>query len=174
MRKLKFRNVLLPAVLFLLSGNLRAQDLSFNLSVNSPKMNAPMNMKVSVSGSKIAMEPQNMGTQGQMKIILDNATAKQYMLMDANGQKMAMALNMDMEKKTDAVKDPKVTTTTETRMIDGYKCTKVITETEEQKADLWITPDVGMQYSDFYKMFNSSKGSQGSLTSIPELKSIKG
>jgi hypothetical protein len=174
MRNLKLKNILWPLVLLILSGNLRAQDLSFNLSVSAPKLSTPMVMKVSVSGSKIAMEPQNMGTQGKMKIILDNATSKQYMLMDANGQKMAMALNMDIEKKAEAVKDPKITTTTETRIIDGYKCTKVITETEEQKADLWITPDVGMQYSDFYKMFNSSKGSAGSVTKRPELKSVKG
>lgn len=161
--------------LTIFSGFLAAQDLSFNLSITTVKNPEPVLIKVSVSGSKIAMQPQNMGTPGSMTILIDNAKGKQYMLMNANGQKMAMAVNMNsVEKAAEAAKDPKVTITKETKTVDGHKCTKVITETEEQKADLWITEDVGMQYSEFSKMFNSAKGPQGSIAKMPELKNVKG
>ena len=157
------------------SGFLGAQDLSFNLSVLTAKNPEPILMKVSISGSKMAMEPQNMGTPGSMTILVDQATGKQYMLMNSNGQKMAMAVNMNsIEKAAAAAKDPKVTITKETKTIDGYKCTKVITETDEQKADLWMTQDVGMQYAEFYKMINSAKGPQGSVAKVPDLKNVKG
>ncbi len=152
-----------------------AQDLSFNLSVTTTKTQEPILIKVFVSGTMVAMQPQNMGTPGAMTFLVDNAAGKQYMLMNANGQKMAMAVSPnDMQKQAAAIKEPKVTITKETRMIDGYKCTRVITETDDQKADLWITQDVGMQYADFYKMFNASKGPQGSMAKIPELKNVKG
>lgn len=170
-----FKTGLLSLALIISSGLLAAQDLSFNLSVLTAKNPEPILMKVSISGSKMAMEPQNMGTPGSMTILVDQATGKQYMLMNSNGQKMAMAVNMNsMEKAAAAVKDPKVTVTKETKTIEGYKCTKVITETDDQKADLWMTQDVGMQYADFYKMMNSAKGPQGSVAKVPDLKNVKG
>ena len=163
-------------LLSIFSGYLTAQDLSFNVAVTTGKNPEPILIKVAISGPKIAMQPQNMGIPGSMTILVDNAKGKQYMLMNANGQKMAMALPVNTtDKATAAAKDPKVTITKETKTVDGYKCTKVITETEEQKADLWVTQDVGMQYADFYKMMNSAKGPQGgSMVKIPDLKTVKG
>ncbi|MDQ3052117.1 MAG: DUF4412 domain-containing protein [Bacteroidota bacterium] len=173
---MKIKKVVLIVLLGIFSAfAATAQDLSFNLSVTTPKSTEPMRMKVFVSGMKVAMQPENMGTPGAMTILVDNSAGKQYVLMNANGQKMAMAVNLnDVQKSTDIAKEPKVTLTKETRVIDGYKCTRVITETDDQKTDLWITQDVGMQYADFYKMFNASKGPQGAMMKIPELKNVKG
>lgn len=167
------KKLYLILILCVVTGTVISQDLSFNLSVITPKNPEPFELKVSASGSKIAIEPRNMGTPGSMTIIVDNAKGKQYMLMNANGQKMAMALNIDAANKA-ITKEPKVTVTKEVKTIDGYKCTRVICETDEQKSDLWITQDVGMQYAEFYKMFNSSKGPQASMVKIPELKTVKG
>ncbi len=170
---MKFKNIGVFLLLSVFPGLLISQDLSFNLSVFTAKNPEPYEIKVSASGSKIAMEPRNIGVPGAITIIVDNTTGKQYMLMNSNGQKMAMGLKLDAESKN-PVKEPRVTITKEFKTIDGYKCTRVLCESEDQKSDMWITQDVGMQYADFYKMFNSSKGPQGSMMKIPELKTVKG
>jgi len=155
---------------------LLAQDLSFNLTVTSAKQTEPMLINVYVSGSKIAMQPQNMGVPGTLTILVDNSKGTQHMLMNSNGQKIAMPISMDnVEKAKAAAKEPKVTVTKETKIVDGHKCYKVITETEDQKTDLWMTEDVGMQYAEFYKLMSAAKGPQGaSMIEIPELKNLKG
>ena len=151
-----------------------SQDLNFKVSITSDKSTEPFVMKVSASGTKMIMEPQQMAPQGNMKFLIDNAASKQYMLMDMNGQKMAMAFDMkDFEKASESKTPPKVTITKEARTIDNYKCTKVIVESDEEISDIWITEDVGMQYSEFFKMMSSAKNANPA-TSIPELKNVKG
>ena len=85
---------------------------------------------------------------------------------------------LDISKKpatNDAqTKDPKITITKETKVIDTYKCTKVITETEEMINDMWLTQDLGLNYSDLYKMVSSNQSPQGSNYGIPAMKNIKG
>lgn len=152
-----------------------AQDLSFTMEMISTKQKDPIIMKVASKGNKIALTPQVTGTQGQMKIIVDHGAKKQYMLMDANGQKMAMAMDLtDIEKAIEQSKDPKVTITKETKVIDGYKCTKVITETDETISEMWLTEDLGLNYGDLYKMVSSNKSPQGSNYGIPVMKNVKG
>ncbi|HMT27660.1 MAG TPA: DUF4412 domain-containing protein, partial [Bacteroidia bacterium] len=125
--------------------------------------------------TKIAMIPQFAGSQGQMTIIVDHAAKKQYMLMDGNGQKMAMVMEMtDIEKAIEQAKDPKITVTKETKVIDTYKCTKVISETEENTSDMWLTQDLGLNYSDLYKMVTTNKSPAGGNYGMPAMKNIKG
>lgn len=166
---------LLTLITFLFMFPLVAQDLSFTMEMTSTKQQDPMIMKVVSKGNKIALTPQVAGTQGQMKIIVDHGAKKQYMLMDANGQKMAMAMDMtDIEKAIEESKDPKITITKESKVIDGYKCTKVITETAETNSEMWLTEDLGLNYGDLYKMVSSNKSPQGSNYGIPAMKNIKG
>lgn len=154
--------------------SLSAQDLSFTVSIVSDKNKDPMIMKVAASGTKMVMEPQQMTPQGTMKFLVDNTTSKQYMLVDANGQKMAMAFDMnDFGKTNESKTPPKITITKETRTVDGYKCTKVIAETDDQLTDMWTTEAVGMQYADFSKMMASAQ-KQNPYASVPELKNMKG
>ncbi|MBL0342395.1 MAG: DUF4412 domain-containing protein [Bacteroidetes bacterium] len=152
-----------------------SQDLSFNMEVTSAKQKDPIIMKVMSKGTKVVIQPQFSAEQGKMSIIVDQSTKKQYMLMDGNGQKMAMKMDMtDFDKATDQAKDPKITITKETKVIDSYKCTKVITETDENICDMWLTQDVGLSYSDLYKMVAPGKGPQGGGAGIPALKNVKG
>ncbi len=145
------------------------------MEMTSAKQKEPVTMKIVSKGTKIAMTPQVTGTQGQMKIIVDHAAKKQYMLMDGNGQKMAMVMEMtDIEKAIEQSKDPKITITKETKVIDGYKCTKVITETDESVSEMWLTEDLGLNYGDLYKMVSSNKSPQGSNYNIPAMKNVKG
>src|SRR5688572_10850688 len=91
----------LSAVSFQLTG----QDLSFNINVLSPKSTEPFVMKVSVSGTKVAMQTQQSTNQGQMSFLMDNSTGKQYLLMEGNGQKLAMPIDMsEVEKKSEIPK----------------------------------------------------------------------
>jgi len=169
------KTTLLTLVALLFMFPLVAQDLSFTMEMTSAKQKDPVIMKVVSKGNKIALTPQVTGTQGQMKIIVDHTAKKQYMLMDANGQKMAMAMDMtDIEKAIEQSKDPKITITKETKVIDGYKCTKVITETDESISEMWLTEDLGLNYGDLYKMVSSNKSPQGSNYGIPAMKNVKG
>jgi len=153
---------------------IKAQDLSFKVTIITADTVQPIIMKVQVSGSRMLMEPLNMGTPGSMKIMVDNAQNKQYMLMNMNGQKMAMPVDMkSLEKAPEAYSEPKLTITQETKVINNHKCTKVLTESETQKGIFWVSPDVGMDYAEFYKILSAWK-SQNNMVRIPELKSVKG
>lgn len=171
-----FKTFAFATFLLIFSSGLFAQDVSFNMEITNGKSTEPMVMKVVSSGSKIAMIPQIQGDQGSMKIVLDNAANKQYVLMDHSGQKMAMVVDpFEAEKFADkASAEPKITKTNETRTIDGYKCTKIIAETDEVKSDIWLTQDSGLSYSELYKIFNSRKGTPGADKTLPALQGVKG
>lgn len=162
-------------VLLAFSMNLSAQDLSFNMEVTTPKSKDPIVMKVASSSSKIMMEPTNMGDKGNMKFIIDNSNNTKYMLMVNNGQKMAMLVDPFVEDKlAEKTAEPKIIITQEYRTIDGYKCNKVIAQTEEVTTDLWLTQEAGLSYSDLYKIFNSTKNTPGARSALPALKNVKG
>ncbi len=174
MNFIKFTLTTVTLVIFGITATL-AQDLSFNMEITSAKQKEPVTMKVMSKGTKVAIYPQFSEAQGKMSIIVDQATKKQYMLMDMNGQKMAMAMDMtSMEKANEQAKDPKITITNESKVIDTYKCTKVITETDENICDMWLTQDIGLSYTDLYKMLAMGKTPQGGSPGIPALKNVKG
>lgn len=166
----------LVAILVIFSVALNAQDLSFNMEMTSPKTKDVVVMKVVTSESKMAIVPQLPDGQGSMKIILDNAANKQYVLMEHGGQKMAMAVDaFESEKYAEkASKEPKITKTNEKRTIDGYSCTKIIAETDEVTSDIWLTQEAGLSYSDLYKIFNSRKGTPGADKALLSLKGVSG
>jgi len=158
------------------SMSLTAQNISFNMEVTTPKSKEPMNMRVVSSSDKTVMQLTNMSQQqNSMKILIDNATDKKYILMDNNGEKIATMVNpFEVEKAMESAKEPKITATKETRTIDGYQCTKVIAETDEVTSDLWLTQEAGFTYNELYKIFNSTKGTPGARASLPALKDVKG
>lgn len=171
------KNILTAIITVLFIGtSALAQDLSFNMEMTSAKQKEPMVMKVLSKGTKVAIQPQMPENQGKMSIIVDQTKKKQYMLMDANGQKMAMVMDMtEVDKAAEQAKDPKITITNETKVIDNHKCTKVVTETDENICDMWLTQDVGLSYLDLYKMISPGSGPHGGGgTGIPALKNVKG
>jgi len=171
----KIKTLKVAGILMAFSMNISAQDLSFNMEVTTPKSQTPMVMKVSTSASKIAMEPTQMGDKGNMKFIIDNASNKKFMLMENNGQKMAMSVDPFIaDKAAEKIAEPKVVITQEYRTIDGYKCNKVIAQTEETTAELWLTQEAGLSYNDLYKIFNSTKGTPGARSALPQVKDMKG
>jgi hypothetical protein len=163
------------SVLLILTGFVSAQNLSFTMHISTPKSEKGFVVKVGMQGSKMAMEPQ-MGEAGSMRYIMDNSENRQYMLMENNGQKMAMMIDpFDAVQKTaEQAKDPKITVTRESRSIDGYQCKKVIAETEEVVTEIWMAESAGLNYQQLYKIFNSTKGTPGPRRAMPDLKDIKG
>jgi hypothetical protein len=177
-RNFKLMNIqkfLMILLLFTSSMALNAQEISFMMEVTPDKSKETIKMKVFAKGSKIAVIPQNLG-QGNMKIIVDNAAGKQYMLMDMNGEKMAMSLSSKATAAAESVqKEPKLTMTNDKKVIDGYNCTRMVAETDDNISDLWLSENVGITYAELFKMMNTSKapGMKGSA-SLPEMKNIKG
>ncbi len=152
-----------------------AQDLNFTMEIVSAKSKSPVLMKVSSSQSMVAIEPQFDGSQGTMRVLIDNNANKQFMLMEHNGQKMAMSIPAsEIEKAGEKTNEPKITVTKDVKTINGYKCTRIIAETQETISDVWVTSESGLNYSDLYKIFSSSKGHSGASRSLPQLKNVKG
>lgn len=171
---MKMTRSFLTLIFALTALSVSAQDISFNVQITTPKKAEPMTIKVATSGSKMVMQPQ-MGPQGAMRIIVDNAAKTQFLLMENNGQKMAMQVDAyDPATATSKVQNPKVTVTKETKTIDGMVCTKVIAETEENISTLWVTRDAGLSYQDLAKVINSSRGTPGSREMLPALEGVSG
>ncbi len=91
----------------------------------------PKSMDIYFKGDKARTE-MSMAT-GKMIIIMDMAKKEMMLLMDMMGQKMAMKqTEEDLKKKEEELKTKglydsiEVTTTKETKKINGYNCKKVI------------------------------------------------
>jgi hypothetical protein len=170
------RTTLFSLICFLSVFTVNAQDFSFDMEMTGVKMKEPMIMKLYSSGTKMVIKPQIAGAGG-MSVLVDEATKKQYLMMDNAGQKMAMVMNYtdQMNKAAETASDTKITVTTETKTIDGYKCKKIIAESAESKSDIWLTEDLGMNYADLYKMMSASgNGPQGKKNQLPAMKDVKG
>lgn len=170
------RTTLFSLICFLSVFTVNAQDFSFDMEMTGAKMKEPMLMKFYSSGTKMVIKPQIAGAGG-MSVLLDEATKKQYLMMDNAGQKMAMVMNYtdQMNKATETATETKVTVTNETKTIDGYKCKKIIAESAESKSDIWLTEDFGMNYADLYKIMSASgNGPQGKQNQLPAMKDVKG
>lgn len=155
----------------------KGQDLSFNMQMSKASDKEAMTMKVYTNKTKMLIQPQITGYKGNMSILIDQSAKKQYMLMNNEGQKMAMIINyVDQVEKMNAVGTvPKITRTGETKTIDGYQCEKVIAETEESKSTMWITKDLGLQYGDLYKIIASgNNGPQSQNANLPAMKEMNG
>jgi hypothetical protein len=149
-----------------------AQDFSFQMDIKSPKMPAGMSMKVAASSKKVAIQPLG-GPMGSMRIIIDGDANKQYVLMENKGQKTAMMVD-PFDSKSSSTKKPVVKSTKETKTIQGSKCTKVVVEGENGTSEMWVTKDAGINYQQFYQIFNSTKGTPGASNMIPDASEING
>ncbi len=82
----------------------KGQDLSFNMQMSKASDKEAMTMKVYTNKTKMLIQPQITGYKGNMSILIDQSAKKQYMLMNNEGQKMAMIINyVDQVEKMNAV-----------------------------------------------------------------------
>jgi len=151
-----------------------AQDFSFQMAITTPKMPDGMTMKVSSSMNKVAIQPLN-GPMSAMRIIIDGDAKKQYVLMENKGQKTAMVVDpFDASKTSQPTAKPTVRQTKETKTIGGLKCTKTIVESNGNTTEMWLASESSINYQQFFKIFNSSKGTPGASAVLPDAADIKG
>ncbi|HYV90512.1 MAG TPA: DUF4412 domain-containing protein [Chitinophagales bacterium] len=124
-----------------------------------------------VKGDKVAMEPNGTGPMNG-RIVGSSATKEYYMLVDADGKKIALNMNMDKMvgmygggnpalgkgKPDDHPVKPTVTETGETRVIDGYTCRQVLAEMNGEKSEFWITKDIDLSLGNL--LFSPNVGTQ--------------
>lgn len=152
--------------------NLNAQDFEGKIvySISYPKLDNPemaaMLPKESVMYLKADMVrvEANSGMGIKNVTISDAKTKKTTVLMDMLGQKYA--LHAEDDEDTDAenpYKDAKVTITTDTKMIAGYKCTKAIIEPngknkDSGKIEVYFTKDLGVNAKNASGPFKQIEG----------------
>ncbi|MBK8497626.1 MAG: DUF4412 domain-containing protein [Flavobacteriales bacterium] len=92
----------------------------------------------------------------QMKMLTDLKGKWSYMLMtDEKGKRTAMKSRKRKvvmeEASTTAKKEPVITVTKETRVIEGHTCTKVIVVTEDGTWTGWVAKDVKAPFTDMMR-----------------------
>jgi hypothetical protein len=133
----------------------------FTMTIVNEKRPEPMVINYTMKGDKIMTEMNMRGNT--MKSIIDNTAGTTTMLMDRGGNKTAMRTKfagmpaLAEEKK----EEPKVTKTTETKVIEGQDCIKYIIETAENTTELWITSINTFGFKDAIEAF--SRTNQGRM-----------
>jgi hypothetical protein len=163
----------LTALFVLMAAYSFAQDLSFVMEIKSPKMPAGMTMKVATSANKVAIQPVG-GPMAAMRIIIDGDAKKQYVLMENKGEKTAMVVDPFNGQGKPSSSKPVVKQTKETKTIEGLKCTKTIVQSDGNTTELWLAKDAGINYQQFFNIFNSIKGTPGASSLLPDASEIKG
>lgn len=136
------------------------------MTLESPKLKVPMEIDLTLKGQLTCMQIPSMAEAGFVKSIVYNETQTMLICMDRGGRKVAMKSNLKdnerfMPESTNS-KPATFTETKETKEIGGYKCTKVIMETDESIGDLWITYDVKLNMQELLGAMGANK-SPGSV-----------
>ena len=114
-------------------------------------------------GDQVALE-QTEGGPMNGKMVGNRKTKDYYVLIESEGKKIALNINMDQlkgmvpGKDTDATEPaahpdahpvkPTIHETGATRMIDGYSARQILTEMDGNKSEMWVTKDVDLSIAD--------------------------
>jgi GLPGLI family protein len=126
-------------------------------SSDKPDMELAIGM---MEGSKMVLEfmpgksrsDVSMGVMGTFVTIVDAKAKKALSLMDVMGTKYAVRSELEKSKMAPDEKDYKVEITSETKVIQGYTCTKAIMTADDGTImTIWFTKDIvvhtgGLQY----------------------------
>ena len=147
---MKKQIILLAAVL--ITGTINAQfEGSYILKMESSSSKKPIpDMKFTVKGDMATGEIVDRSqANGFKKNIMNKKDRTMLMLMDKNGNKVAMKNKMpEVKASPNDQSEPKITATGKTKMIEGYNCKEIISENEESTADLWTTDELGLSMTD--------------------------
>ena len=132
--------------------------MSFNSQIEMGE-NPPMlwNIEQQSSGGMMAMELQDeMIKKGVSKRVLFNPKDSTWtMLMSFNNVKQGARIHRaEMFREKHDQKKITVTASTEKKMIDGFSCRKIITESKNYRAEIWVTKDLNFDICNIYKLLN--------------------
>ncbi len=121
--------------------------------------NPPMlwNIESAANGGRMAMELQDdMIKKGVSKRVLFNPKDSTWtMLMSFNNVKQGARIHRaDMFREKKGSAKFSVTTAQTKRIIEGYHCVKVITESKNYRAEIWITKELKFDVCRIYKLLN--------------------
>lgn len=124
-------------------------------SSGNEKLKEPIEMKFTVKDNLAIMESSAIPKGGATgKMLLNSSDQSTTMLMENGDKKMglkmyARSLTQDSLVKLAQAKNPKITRTGKTKMIEGYKCEQVLMEDDDSNVDAWITDALGFNPIDF-------------------------
>ncbi len=138
---------------------------SFSIKVEPGKSNVKKEMatemEVSMKGNQILVMPNGPEKDkgAKTKFLLNTTDNTTMILMDNNGNKHAMkrATN-EQGMRTNPHDDTKVTETKENKVIDGYKCRKVVIESGTSKTEAWFTNEVELLCTDLSLALTAARG----------------
>ena len=143
---------LLFLVLILTTG-LYAQSFEGLIKIKSDSPYG-INADFTVKGSLVMIE--NGSKHGQVKMIFDKSTGDMTTISDENGKTMAVRMNNDQNpylnnqnaKSTTGYEDFSIEKTTDTKVINGYNCTRYIGKNRATEAQAWITDELDITWAD--------------------------
>ena len=178
-RPVSMKNTSLPLLLFLLLVSCLASAQSFegtikyNMKVNLPKEQQEQLDKMAQMGYAVPMptgfEITSKAPVTKMKMLNGKSTFMEFVTLDDKKEsyllnhKEKKAYKMPEESEKSEGTKPKVTKTSESTTIAGYKCTKYIVEYANQKTTqhIWAATDIKMPASAFKNSMGGNRG--GSL-----------
>jgi len=151
-------------ILFLftiLSISLQAQSFEGMIKMTSDSPYG-INADFTIKGDKILLE--NDSKAGKIQLIFDKTSGDITTITNENGRTMAIKTNLENNpylkgkggKITDSYSDYTIEKTTETKTIDGYKCTKYIGKNKDSESIMWLTNELDFNWADLSPMKNSA------------------
>lgn len=89
-------------------------------------------------------------------LMTDKKGRKTGMIMDLKSFDWAVKSAVDKSNKQLEDGDATITATDEYKTIEGYKCRKYIFEDQNNKSEMWICTDIGIEHVKFNKAFLSA------------------
>lgn len=174
------KNLNLFAAMMLSSAVAMAQfEGSYVLKMERPEAKNEkqgMEMKFTVKGDKATMEFLNPEMSKNIKKnIMDRKAKTMIMLMDNEGNKMAMKKALkDFKVEGNDAEKPKITETGKTKVIDGYTCRQVLIENSESNTEVWVTSELPLTMTDVLGYASAARSPRGGDTGMKELYLDKG
>ena len=137
---------------------------SFTLELHSfqggiEESNSPNNIDVVSSVDKSVMRMDKAKAGSNVNVLTDHKEKFQYVLMtDEKGKKMAIKTKKMKIVMSDSTmnKTPNFKVTSETKTIDGHKCTKIISKTDEGTWTGWVAKDIKAPLADMMRTMHGA------------------
>ncbi|MEL7120742.1 MAG: DUF4412 domain-containing protein [Bacteroidota bacterium] len=148
---------------------LTAQKFEGVIKIKAEAINENINMVITVKGDMIHLSMIEEGSTRGMKMISNNETGEMVTLAEKDGKKVAIKMGADMigmdgdiNTTTPASENKsKITVTKDEKVIDGYKCIKVLGEDDNNKVVAWVAKDLKFSLFDLFPGIQAATAENG-------------